>query len=236
MSVIAVIPARGGSKGIPGKNLRTVDGLPLVVRAIETAFASELIDAVFVSTDDEEIAAVTRSCGAEVIDRPAELADDAASSESALLHALDSMSPDPDILVFLQATSPFIDPDDLDDAIERVQDGDEDVVFSAVETFAFLWTADGEGVNHDPSVRPRRQDREPHYRETGAFYVLRTDGFRAAGHRFFGAIGLAIVDELTAIEIDTEAELELAENIARSLGSREENEEEPWLSPSETMG
>jgi CMP-N-acetylneuraminic acid synthetase len=236
MSVVAVIPARGGSKGIPGKNLRTVDGLPLVARAVESALACEYIDAVYVSTDDPAIAAAARMTGAEVIERPAELATDTATSESALIHALDAMRFEPDVLVFLQATSPFIDPDDLDDAIGRVLDGPEDVVFAAVETFAFLWTIDGEGVNHDPSTRPRRQDREPHYRETGAFYVLRTDGFRAARHRFFGIVGLAIVDELTSIEIDTETELALAESIARSLGSRTENDdnkEEPWLFSSE---
>jgi CMP-N-acetylneuraminic acid synthetase len=107
----------------------------------------------------------------------------------------------------------------------RVLEGDEDVVFSAVETYAFLWAqvdvggvgVVATGVNHDPSFRPRRQDREPHYRETGAFYVMRTTGFRAAGFRFFGRVGIAEVGELGSIEIDTPEELQLANAIAALL-------------------
>lgn len=220
MSVVAIVPARGGSKGVPGKNLRRVGGIPLIARAVASARASPLIDRVIVSTDDPAIAAVAHSAGAETVDRPESLAGDTASSESALLHTLDTLDEEPDIVVFLQVTSPFIDPADLDEAIERVRSGAEDVVFSAAETFAFLWrlSDDGaEGVNHDASTRPRRQDREPHYRETGAFYVMRAAGFRAAGHRFFGRVGVTVVDDRTSIEIDTAAELELANAIAPLL-------------------
>ena len=121
-------------------------------------------------------------------------------------------------LVFLQPTSPFIDSADLDAAIELVRDGSHDSVFSAVETYGFLWalSADGaaRGVNHDPSVRPRRQDREPEHLETGAFYVMDAAGFRAARHRFFGRVGLVEVAERTAIEIDSEEQLAMAQAIA----------------------
>jgi YrbI family 3-deoxy-D-manno-octulosonate 8-phosphate phosphatase len=217
MSIIAVIPARGGSKGVPGKNLRRVGGVPLVVRAVQAAMDSIHVDRVIVSTDDPAIAAAARSAGAEVIDRPAVLATDEASSEAALLHVIDEQPEQPDVLVFIQATSPFLDLAALDAAIERVRDGEEDVVFSAVETYEFLWDAAGNGVNHDPSARPRRQDRDAHYRETGAFYVMDVSGFRASGHRFFGRIGLAIVDARTAIEIDTFDELELSNAVASRL-------------------
>jgi YrbI family 3-deoxy-D-manno-octulosonate 8-phosphate phosphatase len=217
MSIIAVIPARGGSKGVPGKNLRRVGGVPLVVRAVQTARSSIHIDRVIVSTDDPAIATAARSAGAEVIDRPAVLATDEASSEAALLHVLDEQPEQPDVLIFIQATSPFLDLTALDAAIERVRAGEDDVVFSAVETYEFLWDAAGNGVNHDPSARPRRQDRDAHYRETGAFYVMDVAGFRAAGHRFFGRIGLAIVDARTAIEIDTFDELELSNAVAARL-------------------
>jgi YrbI family 3-deoxy-D-manno-octulosonate 8-phosphate phosphatase len=218
--IVAVIPARGGSKGVPRKNLRRVGGVPLVARAIAAARATASIDRVVVSTDDEEIAAVAKEWGAQVVTRPAALADDAASSESALLHALDALEAagvTPDILVFLQATSPFIDPRDIDVAVDLVIANEHDCVFSAVETYGFLWAADAgiaRGVNHDPGVRPRRQDREPHYLETGAFYVMDAAGFRTAEHRFFGRVGLVEVAERTAVEIDTEEQLVLAQAIA----------------------
>lgn len=218
--VVAVIPARGGSKGVPRKNLRRVGGVPLLGRAIAAARAATLVDRVVVSTDDAEIAACAREWGAEVVDRPAELAGDEASSESALLHALETLGGRgvvTRILVLVQATSPFVDPADLDDAVARVAAGSETSVFSAVESWGFLWRhgADGlYGVNHHASTRPRRQEREPEYLETGGFYVLDAAGFRAARHRFFGRVGIAVVPERHALEIDTEEQLQLANAIA----------------------
>lgn len=218
--VVVVIPARGGSKGIPRKNLRRVGGMPLVARAISAASAATLVDRVVVSTDDPEIAAVAREWDAEVVERPAEIAGDTASSESAVLHALDAVSAqgaEVGVVVLLQATSPFIVPATLDEAVRRVADGECDAVFSAVPTFGFLWEdVDGEAValNHDASQRPRRQDRKPHHLETGAFYALDAEGFVAAGHRFFGRLGIVEVPEHTAIEIDTRRELEHARALA----------------------
>lgn len=224
-TVVAVIPARAGSKGVPGKNLRTVGGVPLIARAVTAARAAELIDVVAVSTDGDEIAAEARTAGAEIVERPAALAGDAATSESALLHALDELAARgirPAVLVFLQATSPFISPADLDAAVQRVLDGESDVVLSVAESHGFLWRmtpAGAVGVNHDSSFRPRRQDREAEYLETGAFYVMRVDGFRQAGFRFFGRVGVAVTDERHSIEIDTLAELDVADAIARSEAS-----------------
>ena len=225
VSAVAVIPARGGSKGVPQKNLRRVGGVPLVARAIAAARASSLIDRVVVSTDDAEIAAVSREWGAHVLERPAELSGDTASSESALVHALNALEADGieiGVLAFLQATSPFIDPDDLDAAVALVSAGSFDSVFSAIETYGFLWGVDASGaatgLNHDAAFRPRRQDREPHFLETGAFYVMDAAGFRAAGHRFFGRIGTVQVAESTAIEIDSLEQLELARAISPLTG------------------
>ncbi len=220
--VVAVIPARGGSKGIPGKNLRTVGGVPLVARAIAAARSSRMIDVVVVSTDDAEIAHVAGQAGAEIVDRPARLAGDTASSESALLHALealDARGAAPAVVVFLQATSPLIDPLDLDEAVRRVVDREADVIFAATESHAFLWR-DGAphegviGVNHDRATRPRRQDREREYRETGAFYVMDVEGFRAARHRFFGRVAVQLVPERHGLDIDSPADLELARAVA----------------------
>jgi len=216
----ALIPARGGSRGVPGKNVALVGGVPLVARAVASALGSSSIGTAYVSTDDADIADAARAAGATVIERPSQLADDAASSEAALLHALDAMPTEPEILVFIQATSPFIDPADLDAAVALVRDGHADSVFSAAPSHVFLWR-DGdhgaEGVNHDASRRLRRQDSEPQYRETGAFYVMRTAGFRAAGFRFFGRVGFVEVAELGAMEIDSPDDLRLARALADIL-------------------
>jgi N-acylneuraminate cytidylyltransferase len=223
---VAVIPARGGSKGVPRKNLRRVGGIPLIARAISTARAADRVDRVVVSTDDPQIAAVAREWGAEVVSRPAELSGDTASSESAVEHALDQLERvgiDVGVVILIQATSPFIDPADLDAAVERVRAGESDCVFSAVESWGFLWrTASGDagavGINHDHRRRPRRQERQPEFLETGAFYVMDAAGFRAAKHRFFGRIGVALVPESHAIEIDTEEQLALASAIEPFVG------------------
>ncbi|ERK70470.1 acylneuraminate cytidylyltransferase [Leifsonia aquatica] len=215
--VVAVIPARAGSKGIPGKNLAPVAGRSLVARAVHAALAAELVDAVYVSTDGERIAAEATAAGARTIERPADLSGDEASSEAALLHALGVLAADgvrPEVLLFVQATSPFIVPADLDAAVMRVLEGSADVVFSATASHAFLWRVGDDGsavaVNHDARVRPRRQDRAPEFRETGAFYALRADGFRQYRHRFFGRVEIAEVDPRGAIDIDDPSDLAAA--------------------------
>ena len=218
---VAIIPARGGSKGIKRKNLQRVGGVPLVARAIVAAQRCGEIDRVVVSTDDSEIAAVSEEWGAEVVRRPADLAGDQASSESALTHALGELQErgvDVGVIAFLQATSPFIDVEALAGAVRTVRSRRRDAVFSAVRTYGFLWAKGAgdaaEAINHDAAVRPRRQDRDPHFLETGAFYVLRAKAFLAVGHRFFGSVGIEEVPERTALEIDTPEELEIARAVA----------------------
>lgn len=225
---VAIIPARGGSKGVSRKNLRRVGGVPLVERAVRSALASGRTDLVVVSTDDDEIAAVGEAAGARIVRRPAALSGDTASSESAVLHALDELDRAGerfDVVAFLQATSPFIPSDALASAIAQVADGRADSVFAAHETYGFLWGRAEAGaavaLNHDAAVRPRRQDREPHFLETGAFYVFRADGFREARHRFFGRIRIAEVPEWSAIEIDDEQQLRMARALAALYESPE---------------
>ena len=219
--VVAVIPVRGNSKGVPRKNVAKVGGIPLVARAIRAAQLSGAIDTIYVSTDDKEIGDVARDWGARVIARPEVLATDTSTSEEALLHALnvlESSQINPDVLVFIQATSPFIDPEALNVAVNRVATDSCDVVFSAFETFGFLWREDSElgavGVNHDAAYRPRRQDREPHFQESGAFYVMNARGFKSSEHRFFGRVAIQEVPVGTAIEIDTAEELRVARTLA----------------------
>ncbi|MDR6906813.1 N-acylneuraminate cytidylyltransferase [Agromyces sp. 3263] len=214
----AVIPARGGSQGLPGKNVARVGGIPLVARAVMAALAAARIARVVVTTDDDAIAEAARVAGAEVVMRPASLAGPTASSESAVLHALEQLDAVDPVTIFIQATSPFIDPADLDAAVDQVVRGHRDAVFSAAPTHVFLWREDAAagavGVNHDAAQRPRRQDREPEFAETGAFYVFRTEGFRAAGHRFFGRVGVQPVHPDHAIEIDDAADLDRARALA----------------------
>ncbi|WP_394161153.1 cytidylyltransferase domain-containing protein [Galactobacter valiniphilus] len=229
--VVVVIPARGGSKGVPLKNLRPVAGRSLVARAVDAARAAALVTDVLVSTDHAGIAREAVAAGARIVERPDELSGDTASSESAVLHALDTLAangqPQPTITVLLQCTSPFIDPADLDEAIRRVLVGSADVSFSAVEDHGFLWARDTAGnvlaVGHEATHRPRRQDRAPQYRETGAFYAMRTSGLRACRHRFFGTIDILEVPAWTAPEIDSLEDLqavsELAARRAHAAGS-----------------
>jgi len=220
METIAIIPARGGSKGIPRKNIRYVAGKPLLVWNVEAARGAESVSRVVVSTDDQEIAAVAAEHGAEVVVRPTELASDQASSEAALLHVLEVLgreeSYNPETVVFLQCTSPLTVPQDIDGTVETLLDKKADSAFTASEFHHFLWQegADGlvEGVNHDKAERQRRQDRRPQYLETGAVYAMRTEGFLKAKHRFFGKTVLHIVPPERVLEIDEMEDLRKAES------------------------
>ena len=220
-SAVAIVPARGGSQGIPGKNLRTVGGRSLVQRAVDAAIAARSLDHVVVTTDDDVIADAAAEAGAAVIVRPAELATSTASSESALLHALDVLAEggrEFDLTVFLQCTSPLTTAGDIDTTVDSLIAAGADAAFSAIESHAFLWSRDeagyAVGINHDSRVRLRRQDRTAEYLETGAVYVMRTDGFRFAKHRFFGTIVASLTPRERWIEIDEPADLIVAEAMA----------------------
>lgn len=226
VNVTAVIPARGGSKGIPGKNVAEVGGVPLVARAVRACLGALHVTRVAVSTDDAAIAAAARSAGAEVVERPAELGSDEASSESALLHALDRLEErhgEPvDVLVFVQCTSPFVTAEEVDETVLAVVREGADSAFTAVPFHGFLWSAGpgagpghrAHGVNHDSAVRQRRQDRAPEYLESGAVYAMRADGFRRHGHRFFGRTQLVPTAPERAVEIDEPGDLDRARALA----------------------
>ncbi len=185
-----------------------------MARAVRACLRAELVDEVVVSTDHAGIAEAAAQAGARVVDRPAELSGATASSESAVLHALDELGDDPEVVVLVQCTSAFINPDDLSAAVRTVLDGQADAVFSGLPTHEFLWTTTGAGINHDPSLRPRRQDLEAQVRETGAFYVMRTAGLREHGHRFFGEVAVQEVPSRHAVEVDTPEDLEIVRALA----------------------
>lgn len=221
--VLVVIPARGGSKGLPRKNALPLAGRPLIAHSIDAARRARLAGRVAVSTDDAEIAAIARRFGAEVVDRPAELSGDAASSEAALLHALDVYEGvegyRPELLVFLQCTSPLTEPEDIDGTIRAMLAAGADSALAVAPFHHFLWRggdAGARGVNHDATLpRQRRQDREPEYLETGAVYVARVEGFRRAGRRFFGKTVFHPTPSDRCIEIDDEREMAIAELLIR---------------------
>ena len=156
---VAIIPARGGSKGIPSKNLQKVGSNPLIIRTILTALSCSRVSTVFVSTDSSQIATISESYGAKIIIRPKQLGSDYASSEDVLLHSLGCIA-ERNLLsnkfVFLQCTSPFLSSEDL----EKVVDGVDEIYnssFSAYPWHGFLWSEQGRGLNHDElKTRKRR--------------------------------------------------------------------------------
>lgn len=226
MTTVALIPARGGSKGIPRKNLVALGGRPLLVHSIAHARATEGIDRVFVSTDDDEIADVAISAGAQVIRRPAELAGDTASTESAIEHALASWRDEglvPDRVVLLQATSPFRSPGQLDAALRQFDREGCDSMLSVVRFCGFVWRDGEHGAapcTYEPGARPRRQDIRGVTLETGSFYVFTRAIFEATGARLGGRIATFEVPEADAIDIDEPADLERAraEALRRGFG------------------
>ncbi|MFI6049122.1 cytidylyltransferase domain-containing protein [Streptomyces violascens] len=221
--VLAVVPARGGSKGVPGKNLASVAGVPLVVRAVLACRSARLVTDVVVSTDDPAIAAAARSAGADVVVRPAAISGDTASSEAAVLHALDE-HPDTDVVLLVQCTSPFLTREDIEGvAAAVVEDGAETAV-TVAPFHGFLWresiengVGGGQGMGHDKSFRPRRQDRPQDFLETGAAYAMDAEGFRTHKHRFFGRTALVRTDPARVLEIDEPHDLERARALAPVL-------------------
>jgi YrbI family 3-deoxy-D-manno-octulosonate 8-phosphate phosphatase len=216
---LAIIPARGGSKSIPRKNVRPIAGKPLIAWTIEAALAAHHVERVIVSTDDAEIGAVARAHGAEVVWRPAAISGDLDSSESALLHALGEIGGHPPLLVFLQCTSPLTTAEDIDGTVDAMIAENADTALAVKAFHYFLWTTDAsgsaEGINHDKSVRLMRQQRQPQWQETGAVYVMKTAGFLEARHRFFGRTALYEMPAARVVEIDEPSDFDVAEHRLR---------------------
>jgi len=219
METLCIIPARGGSKGLPRKNIKPLAGKPLVCWSIDAALSSKTIDRVVVSTEDAEIAQISAGAGAEVIERPAHLATDDALIEDTFIQILDFLEENenykPDIIVFLQCTSPLTTPEDIDSAVEiRIREN-ADTVFSAVEGHPFLWCKDEkrqtmEAVNHEQLERKRRQDLPSFYSENGAIYVLGAENIRKTKIRHYGKLAVYPQPAERSIDIDTQHDFDLA--------------------------
>lgn len=217
--ILAVIPARGGSKGIPKKNLALVGGVPLLRRAIEQAAGARHIGRVVVSTDDREIASAAEAARAEVVLRPAGLATDAAPTELALLHVLETLRAregyEPQAVVTLEPTSPLRTSRLIDRCIETLFASGAESVLTVVETRACLGTlADGGRFAPLLAGQPRRrQDRPPLYEERSVVYVTRTPVLRARRSVLGGEARAVVVAPEEAIDINTTLDLAIAEAV-----------------------
>lgn len=216
MNILAIIPARGGSKSIPGKNLVDVAGKPLIAWTIEQALAAKQVNEVIVSSDDQEILDVAFAYRAQIVTRPTEIAGDESTSEDTLLHVLDEQGVDPDLVVFLQCTSPIRRPVDIDLAIHALLACEADSVFSAVETQRVFWTrADGCAgpVNRSLHMRRPRQLEQPWLMENGSIYVFPPRTLRKYHSRFGKDVLPFIMDYWSQFEIDEPEDLELVRMI-----------------------
>jgi CMP-N,N'-diacetyllegionaminic acid synthase len=178
------------------------------------------VNEVLVSTDDDEIAATAERFGVDVVRRPGELADDSATSEQALLHALDSRdAEDPELAVFLQATSPARRPGDVDAAIDQLRAEGADSLFSACREIVHTWERDGDeirSVSYDWNSRARTQDMQPRWRENGSIYVFRPEVLREGGNRLGGKIAIYEMDFWSSFDLDTAEDAELLDWILSS--------------------
>ena len=219
MHTVAVIPARGWSKGLKNKNIYPVAGKPLLAWTILQALASASIERVFVTTDDQTIAEVASEYGAEVIVRPPELSGDKATSESAIIHAAGVIERDHhipiDIIVFLQATSPLRKPQDIDRAVELfLREGADSLISVTRADDLTLWESTGgewKSVNFDYRNRGMRQDRPTQFIENGSIYIFNPETLTVFGNRIGEKLSAYEMEFWQTWEIDTLEEIDLIE-------------------------
>jgi CMP-N-acetylneuraminic acid synthetase len=224
--VIAVIPARGGSKALPGKNIVLLDGKPLLAWSIDVARSVDLVDRVIVSTDDPAIAAVARDRGAEVYDRPSSLATDSALVVDALRHLISTLQAEGEparIMVLLEPTCPFRSSEDVTRCIEELVRGYKDSVASFKEAELNphrAWTISGDHPSPfidgaDPWLP--RQQLPAAYQLNGAVYCFRADRLPQSGAGLlFGKAAAVIMPEERSVDINTANDLLFAEAVRKN--------------------
>ncbi|MEK9132944.1 MAG: acylneuraminate cytidylyltransferase family protein [Patescibacteria group bacterium] len=217
LSVLAVIPARGGSKGIPGKNIAPLNGKPLLAYTIECAKKANLNGPIVVSTDSDEIAKIAEKYGAQVIRRPAEISGDTAPTESALIHVLDELKKTgylPDVIMTLQPTSPMRKAETVRKFVDEFSkvSGTYDAMLSLHENRTDFWVNKG-GVfgRLFPNAPRRRQAREPLYAENSALYITKVNSLRESGSVLGFNPTVFIIDEAEALDINEPQDMLLAE-------------------------
>ena len=230
MSTVALIPARGGSVEIPGKNIKKIYGKPLISWSIEQALSSKNLSDVYVSTNSTEIATISRKAGAKVpFLRPEALSLDSSSTESAILHFcnyLDTNKIAAENILLIQCTSPVRAEGRFDDAINFFQTNNYDSVVAVSDSHHFYWNnLECPKANYDIKNRPRRQDishQDYSFVETGSFYIFKKDKFLKEKNRIFGNIGLYRTPKNEMIDIDNILDFSICERLL-SLSDKEKN-------------
>jgi len=219
MKIISIIPARGGSKSLPKKNLVDFLGAPLINKTIEQSISSLNVQRTIVSTDDKEIKEQVLKYDIEVIDRPENISGDEATTESAMIHVLDVLKENenyiPDIVVLLQVTSPLRKKKDIDIAIDKFLDEKADSLISGSHFEDFLFWEHNENhweaVNYNPENRMRRQDRKPQFVENGSIYIFKPEILYKLNNRIGGEMVVYEMEFWQSWEIDTKDEIDLLE-------------------------
>ena len=214
---LAIIPARGGSKRLPRKNILDLCGKPLISWSIEAALKSKYISKVVVSSDDEEILNISSNFGADIIKRPYELANDTATTFDTVKHSIDNFE-NYDYIVLLQPTSPLRNENQIDEAIELLEEKQADGIVSVCEMdHSPLWSntlpEDGNmrGFLREEILNKRSQDLEKYYRLNGAVYICKTDKLLENKSFFLkDNIFAYIMDRKSSIDIDEEIDFEIA--------------------------
>ena len=223
--ITAFIPARGGSRGMPRKNIKEFAGKPLVVHSIEYALNCSQIDEVVVSTNDDKIAKIARKTGARTVKRPSELSTDKATTESAIHHFFNKFNKNPDIIVLLQPTSPYRPKGSLEKAITHFTENGFDSLLSITPTHRFYWRVKEDQTafaEYNYLNRPRRQDMkldDIRYVENGSLYIFTRKHFDKTGNRLGGKIGYVEWPEEYSLEIDTPLDFNMVEKIFKSQNS-----------------
>ncbi|WFU27833.1 acylneuraminate cytidylyltransferase family protein [Bradyrhizobium sp. CB1717] len=222
---LAVIAARGGSKGIPHKNLLDLCGKPLIAWTVEQARAAEGVDVVAVSSDSDRILEAAEAAGAVGVRRPDDISGDLASSESAWLHALEAVDARMgrfERIVALQATSPIREPRDIEAALATFDREHLDSLLSVCEVEDYFnWRIGQNGpepINYDYRNRRMRQQIEKRYLENGSFYVLIPSLLREQSNRLGGKIGFHVMERHKMFQIDRPEDVKLCGAIMRSYG------------------
>jgi CMP-N,N'-diacetyllegionaminic acid synthase len=224
-NIQSIILARGGSKGIPGKNIIDFCGKPLIVWTIEQLQETEGIGSIWVSSDSEEILFISQGAGAEIIKRPSEISGDTASSEAGWIHALDIIEKKTgsvDIVVAPQVTSPLRESKDIENGLKNFHKQECDSMFSCCKSGdLYLWRISSSGVpesiNYDYKNRKRRQELNEEYIENGSFYLFKPEIIRKNKNRFGGKIGMVEMEFWKMFEIDTTEDLKICEVLMKAF-------------------
>jgi len=223
MKTLSIIPARGGSKGIPLKNLVLLNGKPLLYYTVTASLKSK-IDRTIVTTDDDKIAKYAKKIGAEVIIRPKNLSNNVIQIEPAMEHVLKQLEKEryiPDNVVLLQNTSPLRNNFHIDKALNLLKNQKFDSVFSGFQSHYLLWKRKNNTVfpiNYSPQKRPNRQNMKTYVIENGAIYITKNQLFQKTKCRISGKIGAYLMPEELSIQIDRMYDVIMAEEIMSRYG------------------